>query len=48
MKKYVVVYIVNGIHYRYRCYAKNKRDAENACIEMMGVAKKNIRETYEE
>lgn len=48
MKRYVVVYIVDGIYYRYRCYAKNKREAVNACIETMGVTSKNIQETYEE
>lgn len=48
MKRYVVVYMVCGIHYRYRCSAKNKREAEKSCIEMMGVTKKDIKETYEE
>ena len=48
MKNYVVVYTVDGIYYRYRCYAKNKRAAGSACVEAMGVTRKDIYEIYEE
>lgn len=46
LHKYVVVYLVCGTHYRYRCIAKNKREAEKECRENMGVEKEDIVETY--
>lgn len=46
LNTYVVVYLVCGTHYRYRCIAKNKREAEKECKEMMGIKKEDIVETY--
>ena len=34
MKFYCVVYVIDGIHYRYRCYASNKREARKMCVEV--------------
>ncbi len=48
MKTYCVVYKVTGIYYRYRCNAKNKREAKKLCCEYMGVSKADIEEAYEE
>lgn len=49
MKFYCVVYLSEGgMHYRYRCYAKNKREVRKLCRESMGIANKNIVEIYEE
>lgn len=46
MKRYVVVYVVCGTHYRYRCYAENARQAKRFCRDNMGVGKHDIVETY--
>ena len=48
MKRYCVVYLVEGIHYRYRCYAKNKQAAKMMCKEEMLVSIKDIVDIYEE
>lgn len=48
MKFYCVVYLVDGIHYRYRCYAKNKKEARKMCTKDMLVKRKDIVEVYEE
>ena len=48
MKRYCVVYIVCGIHYRYRCYATSKRDAKRMCKEDLNLSYKDIDEVYEE
>lgn len=46
MKIYCVVYLVCGIHYRFRCSANNARDAKKQCIECMGCNRKDIVEAY--
>ena len=49
MKFYCVVYLSEGgMHYRYRCYAENKREARKLCRASLGIANKNIVEIYEE
>ena len=48
MKTYCVVYRVYGIYYRYRCNAKNARQAKLMCCEYMGVERTDIEEAYEE
>lgn len=48
MKFYCVVYVIDGIHYRYRCYASNKREARKMCAEDMLVRRKDIVDIYEE
>lgn len=48
MKAYCVVYTVCGIHYRFRCYAENRRAARRACKEAMLITSKDIVEVYEE
>ena len=48
MKFYCVVYVIDGIHYRYRCYASNKREARKMCVEDMLVKRKDIVDIYEE
>ncbi len=48
MKRYCVVYKVCGIHYRFRCYAKNKTVARKECKEAMLLSCKDIVEVYEE
>ena len=48
MKRYCVVYIVFGIHYRYRCSAKNKREARKYCREAMGITDRQIVDVEEE
>ena len=42
MRSYIVVYRVAGVHYRYRCTAKNKMDARRQCCEAMGITMKDI------
>ena len=46
MKRYCVVYRVDGIHYRFRCYAKTKAQARKECKESMLCTE--IVEVYEE
>ena len=49
MKDDVVVYLSEGgMHYRFRCTAKNKRDARYQCHIGMGVPCKQIVDCYEE
>lgn len=48
MKRYVVVYIVEGIYYRFRCYATSKNSAKTECVNAMGVPRKCIDDVYEE
>lgn len=49
MKRYVVVYISpGGMHYRYRCIAKDKKDAKRQCKNSMGADKKDIVDVYKE
>lgn len=48
MKNYCVVYLVCGTHYRYRCSAKNVREAKRQCINCMGCDKQDIVEVYTE
>ena len=49
MELYVVVYLSEGgMHYRYRCTARNKSEAKRMCREVLGVKSKNIVETYTE
>lgn len=47
-KFYVVVYLVEGIHYRYRCEAYNKRQACKMCCEYMGCDAEDIVDVYTE
>lgn len=49
MKEYVVVYLsAGGIHYRFRCVARTKRDARKACHDYVGVTYRAITDVYEE
>lgn len=48
MKCYCVVYMVCGSIYRYRCTAKNKRDAIKQCYENMPAFDKIIEVEEEE
>ena len=49
MKQYCVVYLSpGGIHYRYRCCTKNKREAKRMCRENLGVAYADMVEVYED
>ena len=49
MKFYCVVYLsCGGIHYRFRCTARNKREAKKFCIDCLAVKSKDIVEVYEE
>lgn len=46
-KEYVVVYLsAGGMHYRFRCTAKNTRQAKKICRECIGVSNKDITEVY--
>ena len=48
-KSYVVVYLsCGGIHYRFRCTARNKKEARKFCADCLGVKHKDIVEVYEE
>lgn len=49
MKRYCVVYLsAAGLHCRYRCTARTKKDARIACCNAMGCRYKDITEVYEE
>ena len=49
MKEYCVVYLsAGGIHYRFRCCARTKREARKQCHDCLGVTYKNITDCYEE
>ena len=49
MELYVVVYLSEGgMHYRYRCAARNKREAKRMCREALGIKSKDIIEAYTE
>ena len=48
MKTYCVVYRVYGIYYRFRCCAKNKKQARLECRDAMWCKDKDIVEVYEE
>ena len=45
---YVVVYLVCGIHYRFRCYANGKREARRECKGALGIKESDIVEVYTE
>lgn len=45
---YCVVYKICGIHHRYRCFAKNAREARRFCRNAMNVKDKDIVEIYTE
>lgn len=46
MKIYCVVYTICGTHYRYRCQARNAREAKKYCRECMGCKNGDIVEAY--
>lgn len=48
MKRYCVVYMVCGMHYRFRGYYSNKREARRDCREATGISNRDIVEIYEE
>lgn len=49
MKHYIVVYLsAGGMHYNFRCYASNKREAKRACREALGVTNSDITDVYED
>lgn len=49
MKNYIVVYLsAGGMHYNFRCYANNKREAKRECRECMGVSNEDITDVYED
>lgn len=44
---YVVVYLsLSGMHYRYRCYAPNRKEAKIMCHDAMGIRYKDIVDIY--
>ena len=48
-KEYIVVYLsAGGMHYNFRCYAKNSRQAKKECRECMGVSNEDITDVYED
>ena len=48
IKYYCVVYLVDGIHYRYRCIARSKTEAKMKCRDNMFVGNDDIVDCYEE
>ena len=47
-KEYIVVYLsAGGMHYNFRCVAKDKRQAKKECRECMGVSNEDITDVYE-
>ena len=47
MKNYVVVYLSDsGMHERFRCTARNVRQAKRYCRECMGVDNEQITDVY--
>lgn len=42
MKRFCVVYIYCGVHYRYRCNAENEAEAKKLCKKHMGITTKDI------
>ena len=49
MKRYIVIYLSDGgMHYRYRCYAKSKREAKHYCKAALGITSKDIVDVEEE
>lgn len=43
MLSYCVVYLsLGGMHYRYRCSARNKREAKRMCKEALGISNTDI------
>lgn len=49
LRQYCVVYLSpGGIHYRYRCSAKNKREAREMCRKEMFCSDVDITDVYEE
>lgn len=47
MISYTVVYLSpGGMHYRYRCYAPNKKEAKRMCHDAMGIRYKDIVDVY--
>ena len=48
MKIFCVVYLVFGIHYRFRCRAKTAREAKKMCCDAMGCTRKDVVDAYEE
>lgn len=46
-KDYVVVYLSEGgMHYHFRCSAKNTRQAKRICRDYIGVSNDNITDVY--
>ncbi len=49
MKNYCVVYLsAGGMHYRFRCVAKNATEAKKICRQSLGISNKDITDVYEE
>lgn len=49
MERFVVIYLSEGgMHYRYRCTAKNKAEARKMCRLALGISSKSIVEVYGE
>lgn len=47
MLSYCVVYLSpGGMHYRYRCYAPNKKEAKRMCHDAVGIRYKDIVDIY--
>ena len=45
-KIYCVVYLYYGFYERFRCSAKNAREARKECIQSLGITNKEIKEVY--
>lgn len=48
VRRYVVVYKIDGMFYRYRCSARNKNSAKAMCVEAMGIRRSDVVEAEEE
>ena len=48
-KRYCITYLSpGGIHYHFRCYAENKKEARKECRTGLGIKNKDIVEIREE
>ena len=49
MKYYCITYLSEGgMHYRYRCCARSKKEAKKQCREYLGISSDKIVEVAEE
>ena len=49
MRHYCITYLSEGgMHYQYRCYARNKKEAKKQCCEFLGISSDKIVDVVEE